>query len=187
MGDGFFLHDLRHWQLVCASAAKLEGIRPGASEPSTDHLYRFLNSTSPIQFYLQWKNKIFLGEFEGSLGDYFLLREISIGPRIFGWAGYHLWFLGILFACSLVALPIFSWLKGDAGKGLIDKLAAFAMRCGGILIFILPILVAQLIFRPFFPEEHEWADFAYMLVFFIVGYILFADRRFVQAARRDWP
>jgi hypothetical protein len=142
---------------------------------------------SPIQFYLQWKNKIFLGEFEGSLGDYFLLREISIGPRIFGWAGYHLWFLGFLFAYSLVALPIFSWLKGDAGKGLIDKLAAFAMRHGGILIFILPILVAQLIFRPFFPEDHDWADFAYMLVFFIVGYILFADRRFVQAARRDWP
>jgi peptidoglycan/LPS O-acetylase OafA/YrhL len=142
---------------------------------------------SPIQFYLQWRNKIFLGEFEGSLGDYFLVREISIGPRLFGWAGYHLWFLGFLFAFSLVALPIFQWLKGDAGKRLIDRLAEFVMRRGGILVFILPIILVQLIFRPFFPEEHDWAEFAYLLVFFIIGYILFSDRRFIQALRKDWP
>jgi peptidoglycan/LPS O-acetylase OafA/YrhL len=142
---------------------------------------------SPIQLYLEWKNNIFLGEFEGTLLEFFLAREISVGPRIFGWAGYHLWFLGFLFAYSLVALPIFSWLRGDAGKRLIERLAAFAMKRAGILIFILPLIVIQLIFRPFFPAEHDWADFAYMLTFFIIGYILFADRRFVQAVRRDWP
>jgi hypothetical protein len=142
---------------------------------------------SPIQLYLEWKNNIFLGDVEGTFLDFFLAREISVGPRLFGWAGYHLWFLGFLFAYSLVALPIFRWLKGDAGKRLIDRLAEFVTRRGGILIFILPLIVVQLIFRPFFLEEHDWADFFYMLIFFIIGYILFADRRFVQAVRKDWP
>jgi peptidoglycan/LPS O-acetylase OafA/YrhL len=142
---------------------------------------------SPIQFYLQWQNKLMLGEFDGTLAQFFAQREISIGPRIFGFAGYHLWFLGFLFAFSILALPIFRWFKDERGNRLIAWLGGWVIKKGGILIFILPILAAQLIFRPFFPEEHDWADFAFMFVFFISGFILMADHRFVQAARRDWP
>ncbi|MGD8815488.1 MAG: acyltransferase family protein, partial [Anaerolineales bacterium] len=35
--------------------------------------------------------------------------------------------------------------------------------------------------------EHDWADFIFTLMFFIAGYIIYADARFLRAVRRDWP
>jgi len=58
---------------------------------------------------------------------------------------------------------------------------------GGILLFILPLLPVRLGLHAFFPYQHDWADFCFLLAFFILGYVLFADRRFTPAIRRDWP
>jgi glucan biosynthesis protein C len=54
-------------------------------------------------------------------------------------------------------------------------------------LFILPLMVIRLALQPLFPAEHDWADFGYTLVFYLFGYILYADERFVRAIRRDWP
>jgi len=142
---------------------------------------------SPIQLYFQWRHQTETGAFVGSLLDFLKVREINFGPRFFGWAGYHLWFLGFLFAYALIALPIFQWLKKENGGRLVGWLAALCNKRGGLLVFIIPLVLAQFIFRPFFPAEHDWADFIFMLIFFIAGYILYADKRFVNAIRRDWP
>ncbi len=141
---------------------------------------------SPIQFYFEWSHKTQTGVFEGSLMEFFASREISIGPRVFGWAGYHLWFLGFLFANSLIALPLFLWLREAAGRRIIARLGGLSEKRGGILLFIIPLMLVQLVFRPVFLKEHDWADFFFMLVFFVYGYILYADQRFVRAVRRDW-
>ena len=53
-------------------------------------------------------------------------------------------------------------------------------------MFILPIAAVRMSLQPFFPNYTDWADFAYMLVFFILGYLIFADQRLMQAIRRDW-
>jgi hypothetical protein len=55
------------------------------------------------------------------------------------------------------------------------------------LLFAIPLIVLQLALRPFFPAEQGWADFVYTLVFFVFGYILYADERLAPAVRRDWP
>ena len=142
---------------------------------------------SPLQFYIQWSHEVQMGRFAGSLLEFFRARALSIGPRVFGWAGYHLWFLGFLFAFSLIALPLFAWLKGGTGQKFIDWLGRLCQRRGGILLFILPLLLVQLVLRPLYVEEHDWADFVFMLLFFASGYILLADARFARAVRRDWP
>lgn len=141
---------------------------------------------SPIQFYFQWKHQTETGLFVGSALEFLRARQINFGPQIFGWAGYHLWFLGFLFAFALIALPIFLWLKGDAGKKFIGWLARLCEKRGGLLVFIIPLVLVQYILRPFFPAEHDWADFIYLLVFFILGYILYADGRFIRPIKRDW-
>jgi hypothetical protein len=41
--------------------------------------------------------------------------------------------------------------------------------------------------QPFFPEVQDWADFFSHGVFFVLGYLLFCDARFLRAIRRDWP
>jgi peptidoglycan/LPS O-acetylase OafA/YrhL len=142
---------------------------------------------SPIQLYFQWMHQSQTGVFVGSLWEFFLDRKVELGPHVFGWAGYHLWFLGFLFAYSLIALPVFLWLRKDAGQRAIDWLARLGQRRGGLLLFVVPLIVIQLILRPYFPDEHGWTDFVYTLTFFVYGYILYADERFTPAVRRDWP
>jgi len=141
---------------------------------------------TPLQAYFEWK---FATRVEGFVGSYlqFLIVERWGGwnPSLIDWLGYHLWFLGDLFAFSLIALPLLLWLKGASGRGIVSRLAALCAHRGGILVFILPLLVAQLGLRPFSPNDHSWADFCYYLVFFLSGYLFCADERFVRAIRRD--
>ena len=107
-------------------------------------------------------------------------------PKIFGAIGYHMWFLGFLFAFSLVALPLFIWLKGEAGRRFISRLAGLCEHRGVILLFILPLAAVRLVLQPFSPELQDWADFFFYGAFFVLGYLLFTDERFTQAIRRDW-
>jgi putative Mn2+ efflux pump MntP len=97
-----------------------------------------------------------------------------------------MWFLGFLFAFSLLALPLFSWLKGETGRRFISRLAGLCERRGASLLFILPLAVVRLSLQPLFPQLQHWADFFFYGTFFVLGYVLFADERFFQAIRRDW-
>lgn len=141
---------------------------------------------SPLQFYLEWRNKVQNGQFEGSLAAFFSARSISISPRMLGWAGYHLWFLGFLMAFSLIALPLFLWLKRDWGRKLTEQLARLVERRGGIFLFAIPLALVRFVIPPYVPEGHDWPDFVYMLFFFVYGYVLFSDKRFAQAIRLNW-
>jgi glucan biosynthesis protein C len=151
---------------------------------------------SPIQYYLEWMNRTQLGVVSVSLLE-FLRQEISpfnplslrfsgFSSRWFGVAGFHLWFVGFLFAFALITLPLFRWLKCATGQRLVSRLAELCEHRGGILLFILPLLVIQLSLRPFFPLEHDWADFIFQMSFFVLGYLLFADEHITRAVRRDW-
>ncbi len=141
---------------------------------------------TPIQLYFHWAHLSQTGAFEGTLWEFFLGREFVLGPRVFGWAGYHLWFLGFLFTYSLMALPLFVWFKRTSGRRTIDWLARLGQQRGGLLLFVIPLVVLQLALRPFFAAYQDWADFINMLTFFVYGYILYADERFEPAVRRDW-
>jgi glucan biosynthesis protein C len=142
---------------------------------------------TPIQLYFQWLHAVQVGVFAGTFWEGILTRTIQIGPRFFGWAGYHLWFLGFLFAFSLIALPLFLWLKRDAGQRTVDWLAKLGRRPGGLLLFVIPLVVIKLVLQPHYPDYQDWADFCYMLAFFVYGYILYADERFAPAVKRSWP
>lgn len=160
----------------------------------------------PFQEYLKWIHK---GWYEGAffsmdffsryiesrpgpspsnlLNSHHLTEYLEfLRPTVFIEFGEHLWFLGFLFAFSLLSLPIFLWLKKDTGKRCIEWLAQLVEKPGGILLFILPPALSRIILQPFFPDYTDWSDFTFMLIFFIVGYVLYADRRFEQIIRRDW-
>lgn len=143
---------------------------------------------SPIQLYFEWRHKTQTGIWHGSFADFVeALAWTPNNPRFFGAVGYHLWFLGFLFCYALLTLPLFQWLKTKPGQGFIARLARLCEHRGGNLLFILPLLLIRLSLHPIFPYEHDWADFVFLLFFFILGYLLFADQRFAQAVQRDWP
>ena len=144
---------------------------------------------TPFQKYLEALNK---GAFQGSFLNFFpqmLTESISgnlFSPHIFGRWGLHLWFLGFLFAFSLLALPVINWFKTDAGGSFITWLGRLVEKRGGMLLFVIPLALARVVIQPFFPDEQKgWLDFVYMFLFFISGYIIYSDDRFLNAVRRD--
>ena len=77
----------------------------------------------PVQLYFSWRHRTETGVFDGSFPAFVVDKAPQIGPKWFGAYGYHMWFLGFLFAFSLLALPIFVWLHtflvavtGTSGK-----------------------------------------------------------------------
>jgi peptidoglycan/LPS O-acetylase OafA/YrhL len=150
---------------------------------------------TPIQAYYELTHK---GWWDGgSIIEFVLSSEarttfyteynsLTLGPEVFGTIGYHLWFVAFLFIFALVALPIFSWLNGDSGRWFIAPLAQVAKCRGGLLVFVIPLILIRFILQPYFPAYTGWSDFTFMLVFFIYGFILISDQRFKDSIRRDW-
>jgi hypothetical protein len=149
---------------------------------------------TPIQAYYELIHKrMYSGTFlnffsSGTLLEFAFIRvrEIGLNPRIFGALGYHLWFLGFLFSFSIIAIPIYRWLNGENGSRFIEILVKIVNKRAGIFLWIIPLALTQIVLRPLFPGDHNWADFLYQFSFYVYGYLLFLDRRFLKALKKDW-
>ena len=140
----------------------------------------------PVMIYFEWVHKTATGALQTSFLEFVSNRNVGLSPRWFGVLGYHLWFLGFLFSFAMVTLPLLLWLKGESGKAVVSRIAQWCERQGGILWFILPLLLVQLSLRPLFSQEHDWADFSFQMTFFVLGHVLCSNERFARAIRRDW-
>jgi glucan biosynthesis protein C len=99
------------------------------------------------------------------------------------WPG-HLWFLQFLFNVSLLILPLLLYLKSEPGQRLIERLAGWSDRRGGLFLFLIPLALVRIGLRSFFQGEHTWADLVCYAVFFLIGYVMAADRRFTESYKR---
>ena len=99
------------------------------------------------------------------------------------WSG-HLWFLQFLFIVSFLILPLLLYLKSEPGRQLIARLAEWSDRRGGIFLFLIPLALVRIGLRGFFHGAHTWADLFYYAVFFLIGYVIAADRRFTESYKR---
>jgi peptidoglycan/LPS O-acetylase OafA/YrhL len=147
---------------------------------------------SPFQGLIEATHK---GNYSGSYLDYLPAWTASVAgslsrglsPTVFG-IGYHLWFLGFLFAISVVALPLCRWLMGDRGRASIDAVARRFSWPGASLAFAIPIFALMGIGATLGTETHDWFEFAWYLGYFVIGFMLLSDDRFMVAVRRDlWP
>jgi peptidoglycan/LPS O-acetylase OafA/YrhL len=150
---------------------------------------------SPVQTYVEavhqgrWSGSplAFLAAWWRELGTGVWHLDRGLGPGFLGELGYHLWFLGFLFAFAVLGLPVFAYLEGAGGRRLVDRLAAWTRPRGGALLLAVPITVVHLALRAAFPEEHDWAEFAFYFAFFVAGYLVLPDPRLEAAVRRDLP
>jgi glucans biosynthesis protein C len=102
-----------------------------------------------------------------------------------GYYGYHLWFLGFLLFFSLVSLPVISYLKGNNGQRLTDRLAGIAERRGGLLLIYLPFALLQLVTMWLWPGYQSWGNTTFWGAFFILGYLFYSNPRFQAVLVRD--
>jgi len=110
--------------------------------------------------------------------------ETGFSPRLFS-VGFHLWFLGYLFAFSALGLPVFKFLSSVRGRAFLEALGRAARWPGATLSFALPIVLPPLVLLALAPEEFDWWQFGWYGAYFLVGYVLYGDDRLIAAARRD--
>lgn len=127
--------------------------------------------------------------YHGSFLQYYLDTyshiRLSLDIQSLAAFGFHLWFLIFLFLFSLIALPLFFYLRREPGQRFISWLAVLCERRGGIFVLIFPLALIQMGLRASFPGYQGWADFLSWFVFLVYGYILLADQRFEQAIRKQ--
>jgi hypothetical protein len=139
----------------------------------------------PPQKYLGALNH---SQFSGSYLDYYLgilkldyFNYIDWSFSFLGYYGSHLWFIGLLFVFSIVALPLFLYLKRETGQRFILRLSAVSERWGGIFLFAIPIVLIHFIVHITFGRDTNWHGFCYHITSFIYGFILWSDKRFERA------
>ncbi len=126
--------------------------------------------------------------FQGSWIDFyaeFFSAQLNAARWSLAWLfeglGYHLWFLGFLFVYSVLALPVFAALRNSpSGRDFVDWLAARSNSVWGLLLWAIPPVVVQCALRAAFPEYLGPADFCLWLLFFLYGYLLYADARILH-------
>jgi glucan biosynthesis protein C len=146
---------------------------------------------SPPQVYIervagtQYHTVPFSGTFWQFIPEYF--RGIYGRGGSFALTGMHLWYLFWLFVLSVVALPLFMWLNGHAGRRLVNHLAECVQRRGLILLPGLALCVFEVLKPTGFPwgvREGGWYILSYLLLL-IFSYIWAMDQRFGLATDRD--
>ncbi len=102
----------------------------------------------------------------------------------------HLWFLAYLFTFSLIALPIFLYLKSEKGRWVIDSLEKVVKKSPGIFLFFIPIAVIEVLLRRAYPNMQnlisDWANFLMFITVFIYGFIMTSDDKFGEMIDRHW-
>jgi surface polysaccharide O-acyltransferase-like enzyme len=94
----------------------------------------------------------------------------------------HLWFILYLFIFSLLALPVFVWLRQDAsGQRVTTALQRLFARPGAILLFAIPLTLAAAV-----DLLGDKNPLYYFLVFFL-GYLLVSGERYQAALDRVAP
>ena len=111
---------------------------------------------SPLQWYLTtFVSGRSLHSLLQSYPAYFRNMRLSWTPEWLGRYGYHLWFLGYLFAISVVMLPVLELLRRPASRRAVAAAADFCRRPGAIYIFALPLVVSQVALRGRFPAYQD--------------------------------
>lgn len=98
--------------------------------------------------------------------------------------GGHLWFLPFLFITSVATLNLFLYLQTHSGQTLISKAAVLCERYSLLTLFIIPVIMIHLAFKVGFMGVYNWRNLLYFLPFYILGYVVFNDKRFAQMIER---
>lgn len=106
-------------------------------------------------------------------------------PFYIGFNTFHLWYLYQLFVFSVIMLPLFSYLRSEAGEALVTRLASYFERSWTIYLLALPITLVTSLVHPnsqagMLFSFGGWAPVAFP-VLMLYGFLIVADERFEKA------
>ena len=134
----------------------------------------------PIQVYLDRVNH---SEFTGSFFEFYpqYFNGLYDYGGNFPWAGFHLWFIILLFLFSLITVNLFVYLRKEKNLEKISKVAPFFKKPGSLYLLIIPVILLQL-FNPLsILGEFGGYNLFSLLVFYIIGFLIASDRQFKES------
>lgn len=100
----------------------------------------------------------------------------------------HLWFIGYLFVLSVVATPLFIWLRTPRGQELTDRALSEIVQGWRLFSLSIPLIIIEISMRWKWPSEmgftDDWTDVLRYFVLLIYGYVLFSSSRFWPTVER---
>ena len=132
----------------------------------------------PIQVYMERTEQY------SSLWNFYLHMFDGIYPSgNFSW--HHLWFLVYLFFCSMLIIPFIKFYQSKRSI----KFKLFLRRTihsrFGLYLFAFPLLISQIILRPYFPDEthdfvNDWSYITLDFLYFLYGFILLSNDTYIK-------
>ena len=126
------------------------------------------------------------------LGGYNFLQIYGLYLRsllehgVYQW-WYHLWFLWYLFLYSMVTIPLF-FTRSGSEESVISKFAKFFDRPWLLmLLLVLSIAIINILMYPagyFGHRDQGGFNIVAYLLFFVFGYLIFANPRIMEAIRK---
>ncbi|OFY73465.1 MAG: hypothetical protein A2V46_08780 [Bacteroidetes bacterium RBG_19FT_COMBO_42_7] len=136
----------------------------------------------PVQVYIERINQY------SSLVEFYPHMFEGIYPEgNFSW--HHLWFIAYLFVISLFISPFLNFLRSKRFQRFTSSIEKIVTKPFALNIFIIPLLLSQILLRPFFETEtndlvNDWASITYYIIFFLAGFILLPVRNITEAMRK---
>ncbi len=109
------------------------------------------------------------------------------------WIG-HLWFIPPLLAVSVMALPLFRFLRRPRGERIINSWDTVATHKASLILFGLPFGLAEVILRVGWPIPgsnapqalDNWPGFVIFGLFFVGGFIVYTEPHIRESLRASW-
>lgn len=137
----------------------------------------------PIQVYIEKS-----AQFDSLLSFYPHMFDGVYPEGNFSW--HHLWFIAYLFFIALIIAPFLKFFRSGKFDLFLGKLSMLIDKRLGANIFIVPMILSQLILRPYFPDNthglvDDWASMAYYIIFFLSGFMLLSNKSMVESIRKQ--
>jgi glucan biosynthesis protein C len=142
----------------------------------------------PVQVYIEK-----ISSYSGLWDFYTHLFEGVYPEGNFSW--HHLWFIVYLYFISIVFIPFITLFRSDFYSKVVEPgFETLSGWKGGLGLFFVPILLSQILLRPFFPEEthafyNDWAFMTLFFIYFLLGFCIFGNSIVVanlRNQRRIW-
>jgi peptidoglycan/LPS O-acetylase OafA/YrhL len=137
----------------------------------------------PIQVYLDRVNH---SEFTGSFFEFYpqYYNGLYDYGGNFPWAGFHLWFIILLFLFSLITVNLFVYLRKDENLEKISKVAIFFKNPGSLYLLIIPVILLQLLNPLSILGEFGGYNLFSLLVFYIIGFLIASNKQFKESIEK---
>lgn len=133
----------------------------------------------PPMTYIRWLSSPNRPSFGQHYLGFFQINPADMSGYSGTFTPAHLWFILFLFVFSIVALPLFLWLRSSSGARMVSAFASFLKHPAALLLLFVPMTLAAAI--PVLGDKNP----IYYLLTFISGFWLMTDPRFQEAIDRD--